>query len=824
MTTGTVRGNLIEDGKRYVLAFDTSNETVAIGIGLADTASQTIRAMETMEIPAHRASNTLLLPHVDALARKAGITQAQIGCVAVGRGPGSFTGVRIAMAAAKGIACALGIPLVGVSTQEAIAWRAWIAGYRGRLLVISDAMRKEVYPAYFMLGEDGVERLTPDKVVKAERFVEELPSDDDSGEGPSPDKGLLVCGDALDKYLDLFESSGTVLPKDLWTATGEGLLMSLQALWQLGGLDIFDPRVFDPFYVLPIYTRLSDAEENERMRIADRHERDLRSGVQGNPQCQGNDGLGVGVDIAYAPFDAAYSGQAACMEGLCMKGDAWSEEMVTSDLSAPSRIWWMATLNGTLIGYAGAIVAGDDVQLLKIAVADEWRRHAVATRLLMHLIDDARNLAAATMSLEVRASNAGAIAFYKSLGFAQVGLRPNYYSDDDAMLLEAPLQSIVEAAEGKGVNVSSDIDTHRFTRVSGMDGPDASQEASKPILILAIESSCDETAASICNGEGDILSSVVSSQVEFHARFGGVVPEIASRKHIESIVSVCRMAFDEAADALGTRHLGYQDLSAVAVTFTPGLVGGLVVGVAFAKGVAWGAGIDLIGVNHLEGHLYANKLADGLIEPPLLASIVSGGNTMLVHVRDWGDYRVLGQTIDDAVGEAFDKVAKVLGLPYPGGPQISKLAETGDPHAVDFPRALMHSGDYRFSLSGLKTAVANYIEKERRSGRPLNIPDICASFQQAVIDVQVKKALRAIDETDVPTFCLGGGVAANPALRKAYEDACGKRGVKVVLPPLSACGDNAAMIALVAVDRFKDAKFEKLDLDACARCDLDIPY
>ena len=343
-------------------------------------------------------------------------------------------------------------------------------------------------------------------------------------------------------------------------------------------------------------------------------------------------------------------------------------------------------------------------------------------------------------------------------------------------------------------------------------------------LILAIESSCDETAAAIVDGEGNLIADVVASQIDFHSRFGGVVPEIASRKHIEAICGVCDECFEAAAAALGVPQLTWHDIDAVGVTYAPGLLGALVVGVAFAKGAAWAADKPLIGVHHLEGHLYANRIGAPDLEPPMVASLVSGGNTLLVHVKDWGNYETLGATIDDAVGEAFDKVAKALGLGYPGGPVISRAAAQGDPDAIPFPRAMLHSGDLRFSLSGLKTAVVTYINNERAAGRELNIPDIAASFQQAVVDVQVAKAKKALQLTGARTFCLGGGVAANPVLRASYEQLCAKMNVRLIMPPLSACGDNAGMIALVALDRYRQGKFMPLDADAQAHADLDKPY
>ena len=440
-----------------------------------------------------------------------------------------------------------------------------------------------------------------------------------------------------------------------------------------------------------------------------------------------------------------------------------------------------------------------------------FRRRGIARELVGRVASDARNLGARTASLEVRASNEGAQGFYRTLGFEGVGERPRYYSDGEAALIMKADALPVADHDVAGM----DIQRHESA---------AMQAASARPLILAIESSCDETAAAIVDGEGRLLSDVVASQIDFHARFGGVVPEIASRKHIEAICGVCDECLDVAADALGTPQLSWRDLDAVAVTYAPGLVGALVVGVAFAKGAAWALDVPFIGVNHLEGHLYANKIGDASFAPPAVVSLVSGGNTMLVHMRGWGDYETLGTTIDDAVGEAFDKVAKALGLGYPGGPVISRFAAEGDPDAIPFPRAMLHSGDLRFSLSGLKTAVVTYINQERAAGREPDVADVAASFQQAVVDVQVAKAKTALEQTGAKTFCLGGGVAANPVLRRAYEDLCAQMGVKLVMPPLHSCGDNAGMIALVALDRFRAGKFFELDADAHAHTDLDEPY
>ena len=507
-----------------------------------------------------------------------------------------------------------------------------------------------------------------------------------------------------------------------------------------------------------------------------------------------------------------------------MGADAWSEALVADELPRADRVWWAAYEGEALAGYAGGWIVDGQVQILKVGVDPAMRRRGIARELLAHVAADARDLGASRCSLEVRAGNVGAQELYAALGFRSLGVRPRYYSDgEDAVIMEGPLPLARHDVAGMELVVGAASDDARSLRDEVQT--DVSRETSeRRPLILAIESSCDETAAAIVDGNGTLIADVVASQIDFHARFGGVVPEIASRKHIEAICGVCDECFDVAASALGIERLTWRDLDSIAVTYAPGLVGALVVGVAFAKGAAWAAGKPFIGVNHLEGHLYANKIGAPDFQPPAVVSLVSGGNTLLVHMKGWGDYETLGATIDDAVGEAFDKVAKALGLGYPGGPVISREAAKGDPNAIPFPRAMMHSGDLRFSLSGLKTAVVTYINNERAAGRELNVPNICASFQQAVVDVQVKKAEMALEQTGARTFCLAGGVAANPALRDAYEQLCERLHVRLTLPPLSACGDNAGMIALVALDRHNQGKFFTLEADAQAHANLDEPY
>ncbi|WP_270548294.1 tRNA (adenosine(37)-N6)-threonylcarbamoyltransferase complex transferase subunit TsaD [Eggerthella lenta] len=876
---------------RYVLAFDTANEIIAIGLGVLHVSSCMIELTASVEAEARRASNTQLLPRIDAALAEHGVAREDIACVAVGRGPGSFTGVRIAMATAKGIASALEVPLVGVSSLDAVAWNAWAAGERGPLSVAADAMRKEVYPVRYLLNDTGIERLEADRVVKAEDAARELAAEGDlsgsaSATVPSrsdspgshetsagrfgstgaalrseaeqvpegetrlvgaiadadPAEGdawpqvsaRLLCGDALKKYGELFEGCGAALPAELWMPTGRGLLLALQAAWRAGEADPLDARRHDPAFALPVYTRLSDAEENERIRLAKNDPKNLATGVQdvakrADQRATMHDTAILNAQpdehgITYKPLDAAHAGAVATLESLVMGSDAWSEALVADELPRADRVWWAAYEGEALAGYAGGWIVDGQVQILKVGVDPAMRRRGIARELLAHVAADARDLGASRCSLEVRAGNVGAQELYAALGFRSLGVRPRYYSDgEDAVIMEGPLPLARHDVAGMELVVGAASDDARSLRDEVQT--DVSRETSeRRPLILAIESSCDETAAAIVDGNGTLIADVVASQIDFHARFGGVVPEIASRKHIEAICGVCDECFDVAASALGIERLTWRDLDSIAVTYAPGLVGALVVGVAFAKGAAWAAGKPFIGVNHLEGHLYANKIGAPDFQPPAVVSLVSGGNTLLVHMKGWGDYETLGATIDDAVGEAFDKVAKALGLGYPGGPAISREAAKGDPNAIPFPRAMMHSGDLRFSLSGLKTAVVTYINNERAAGRELNVPNICASFQQAVVDVQVKKAEMALEQTGARTFCLGGGVAANPALRDAYEQLCERLHVRLTLPPLSACGDNAGMIALVALDRHNQGKFFPLEADAQAHANLDEPY
>jgi len=328
-------------------------------------------------------------------------------------------------------------------------------------------------------------------------------------------------------------------------------------------------------------------------------------------------------------------------------------------------------------------------------------------------------------------------------------------------------------------------------------------------LILGIETSCDETSAAVVRGEREVLSLIVSSQVELHADYGGVVPEIASRAHLEALLPAVREALREAG-------AGYEDLEAVAVTRGPGLIGALLVGLTAAKALAFAMGIPLLAVNHLEAHIYANFLHFPGLEPPLLAFVVSGGHTLLVHMSGHRRYRVLGETLDDAAGEAYDKVARCLGLGFPGGPIIDRVSRAGNPGAVNFPRAMMHDGTYNFSLSGLKTAVVNHVRKLQESGEEIRVEDVAASFQAAVVEVQAYKIRRAVRETGVKRVVLAGGVAANRCLRKTLRKELAELGAELYYPPLELCADNAAMVAALGRRMLKEGDVSPMDVDASA--------
>ena len=342
-------------------------------------------------------------------------------------------------------------------------------------------------------------------------------------------------------------------------------------------------------------------------------------------------------------------------------------------------------------------------------------------------------------------------------------------------------------------------------------------EEQKDVLILAIESSCDETAAAVVKNGRIVLSNVISSQIALHTLYGGVVPEIASRKHIEKINQVIEAALSEAEVTL-------SDIDAIGVTYGPGLVGALLVGVAEAKAIAYAAKKPLVGVHHIEGHIAANFIEHSDLKPPFLSLVVSGGHTHLVRVKDYGKFDIIGRTRDDAAGEAFDKVARAIGLGYPGGPKIDKASKEGNPEAIVFPRAHVEDAPYDFSFSGVKSAVLNHINGCRMKGEEYSQADIAASFQKAVTDVLVSNAMHAVAEFRADKFAIAGGVASNSALRQALRSACEKRGVKLYCPSPVYCTDNAAMIGVAAYYEYIAGTRHGWDLNAVPNLKLGARY
>lgn len=327
------------------------------------------------------------------------------------------------------------------------------------------------------------------------------------------------------------------------------------------------------------------------------------------------------------------------------------------------------------------------------------------------------------------------------------------------------------------------------------------------VYILAIESSCDETAAAVVKNGREVLSNVIYSQIDLHTLYGGVVPEIASRQHIEKINQVIEKALCEA-------NMKLEEMSAIAVTYGPGLVGALLVGVAEAKAIAYAAKKPLVGVHHIEGHVSANFIEHPDLEPPFVCLIVSGGHTHLVVVKDYGEFEILGRTRDDAAGEAFDKVARAVGLGYPGGPKIDKAAKTGNPHAVEFPRAKVEGAPYDFSFSGLKSAVLNYINHAHMTGEEIKVPDLAASFQNAVVEALVSRSVLAAKELGYSKLAIAGGVACNSALREGMKQACEKEGIQFYYPSPIYCTDNAVMIGTGAYYEYINGTRHGWDLNA----------
>ncbi len=453
------------------------------------------------------------------------------------------------------------------------------------------------------------------------------------------------------------------------------------------------------------------------------------------------------------------------LETASFANDAWPEETFRSELGANHTFYILALEGDELVGYAGLskLPGSDQADIQTIAVREDKRGLGIGRLLMNSLTQQATDLDAKEIFLEVRADNSIAQKLYKLFGFKQIGTRKKYYQPDgvDAFIMKTDLKL----------------------------------KKNKEPIVLGIETSCDETGVGIVRGN-TLLANIISSSMDKHAIFGGVVPEIAARAHLEALTPVLDEALEKA-------NLTLDDIDAIAVTNGPGLAGALMVGVGAAKALSVATGKPIYAVNHLVGHVGADILDRGELQTPTIALLVSGGHTSLLLVRDLlNDVELLGETIDDAAGEAFDKVARVLGLSYPGGPEIDRVAKEGNPAAIRFPRGLtlpkdMEKHRYDFSFSGLKTAVARHVELAESKNEEISIADVAASFREAVVDVLIKKAVSACEDFGVPRLLLGGGVVANARLREVAKEHCEANGIELRIPPFSLCTDNGAMIAIV---------------------------
>jgi len=516
------------------------------------------------------------------------------------------------------------------------------------------------------------------------------------------------------------------------------------------------------------------------------------------------------VSVLFRPATVEDLGALMHLETTTFVTDAWSSDAMRGELTSRHG-WYVVAVDeadDAILGYAGLScprgMHAADVQT--IAVAESARGRGIGRALLTRLVAEAHARAAREVLLEVRADNPVAQALYSSLGFEPIAVRPHYYQPDDVdavvmrvALGEAPPAVAEPRDAGVPAAASGPVTGGPGAKAAAdaRDDDDESAATAGP-LVLGIETSCDETGIGIVRGQ-TLLANVISSSMEEHARYGGVVPEVAARAHLEALTPAIDAALAEAGVTL-------RELDAIAVTAGPGLSGALMVGVGAAKALAVALDIPLHGVNHLVGHVGADLLSvDGgsgrPLETPSIALLVSGGHTSLLLVRDLvDDVELLGETIDDAAGEAFDKVARVLGLPYPGGPHIDRVAADGDPKAIRFPRGLslpkdMERHRYDFSFSGLKTAVARWVEKRQDADEPVPVADVAASFREAVVDVLLTKAVAACVDHGIPRLLLGGGVVANARVRELAAARCASAGIELRIPPLSLCTDNGAMIA-----------------------------
>lgn len=802
-----------------VLAIDTSSNYVVCGIARVRTNGD-VRILAEREIDNPRGHMELLTPNVVDCLAEAGLSASELDCVVVGRGPGPFTGLRVGMATGAAFADAHCLPLHSVPSLAATAWqdiaaRPLVGQAPRTVAVLADARRREWYHAAYLFTptRQGLECrvLQAPAVSAAGEFVEALAADL-PGE-PVTVLSAASIADAAKTQCEQQESWATVDRDAHPTAAGLVLAAIAQENSVVGLLRHVDPPralyLRRPDAVVPKLKGVSRAVnlgsvESNELAENQRYDRE-------------GDGGGAEADAPVAstgqpwvrPLRAEDAVAVAELEKRLFADEApWSQETVRQAIATPFTTFLglfiqdeMAGPTEKLIGYADFAVLGpvDDAEgeIQNLAIAPEHQGKGYSRLLMDQMISLADRLSAPVF-LEVRTDNAAAVGLYRAYDFEVEGVRTGYYqpSGADAYVMKRPV--------AKQPDPTPEVDTVR--------------ERGGEQLILGVESSCDETGVGIValggqpsrpvehnqhsdavmhtpHPELQIRADQVASSMTEHARFGGVVPEVASRAHLESMQPVMRAALDEA---------GIARPDGVAATIGPGLAGALLVGAAAAKAYAAAWEVPFYAVNHLGGHVAVDMLAPDVLADALdnaVALLVSGGHTQILHVTGVGaPMKELGSTLDDAVGEAYDKVARLLGLGYPGGPIIDKLAAKGDPTAICFPRGMMRQQDarYDFSFSGLKTAVARHVEQAEQHGETLLVEDICASFQEAAVDVLTAKALRACEDTGAKVLLLGGGVSANRRLRELAASRCAEAGVELHVPPLKLCTDNGVMIAALA--------------------------
>ena len=457
----------------------------------------------------------------------------------------------------------------------------------------------------------------------------------------------------------------------------------------------------------------------------------------------------------------------------------WSHQSLAAELDNPvAKYYVLEGETGQVLGYADVWLIADEGQLANIAIHPSARGHGYGETLLRTAMEALFQDGCTSMFLEVRQSNAPAQGLYRKLGY-------------EGLLFPACRRCLHHAVSERKLPMVQPFTIKRM----------------KSMYTLALETSCDETSAAVIEDGRHICSNIISTQVPIHRKFGGVVPEIASRQHIEYVLPIIK-------EALDTAQVTLADIDHIGVTYGPGLVGALLVGVAAAKAISFAADKPLVGVNHMEGHIFANFLSHPELEPPFLALVVSGGHTQLVQINGYNSFKLMGQTRDDAAGEAFDKIARVMGYPYPGGPQIDKLAKEGNPDAIAFPKALHEKHNFEFSFSGLKSAVLNYLHTQEQRGQSYNAADVAASFQKTVVETLVEKTMDAASYCGAKKIAVAGGVSANSGLAAAMSAACADKGYAFYRPDPILCTDNGAMIGCRAYYMALDGRFADLTLNA----------